>query len=75
MYTIPQMEYVVLISFIYSWFILLIYDLFSNTLSGSDYIASDEGMIKELERIWKEASMAYFKVLSWYLPGVTEEKY
>jgi hypothetical protein len=27
----------------------------------------------ELERIWKEAVVAYFKVLSGYFPGGTEE--
>jgi hypothetical protein len=26
----------------------------------------------ELERVWKEMKMAYFKVLSWNLPGWTE---
>jgi hypothetical protein len=30
-------------------------------------------MINELERIWKEAVMVQFKVLSWHLPGGIEE--
>jgi hypothetical protein len=29
----------------------------------------------ELEKIWKEAVMAYFKVLSWHSPGGTEENH
>jgi surfactin synthase thioesterase subunit len=29
----------------------------------------------ELERMWKEAVMAEFKVLSWNLPGRTEENH
>jgi hypothetical protein len=29
----------------------------------------------ELERMWKKAVMASFKVLSWYLPGRTEENH
>lgn len=36
---IPQMEYVVLISFIYSWFILFAYNLFSGAVSGLDFVA------------------------------------
>jgi hypothetical protein len=32
-------------------------------------------VINELERIWKEAVMALFKVLSRYFPGGTEENY
>jgi hypothetical protein len=36
-------------------FILSICGLFIDTVSSSDYIASDDGMINELERIWKEA--------------------
>jgi hypothetical protein len=32
-------------------------------------------MINKLERIWKEAAMAKFKVLSWHLPGGTEENH
>jgi hypothetical protein len=27
----------------------------------------------DLERMWKEEVMAYFKVSSWHLPGGTEE--
>jgi hypothetical protein len=29
-------------------------------------------MNNELERMWKEAIIALFKVLSWHLPGETE---
>jgi hypothetical protein len=29
----------------------------------------------ELERIWKEVVVAYFKVLSWHLPGGTEKNH
>jgi hypothetical protein len=30
-------------------------------------------MINELKRMWKEVVMAKLKVLSWHLPGRTEE--
>jgi hypothetical protein len=29
----------------------------------------------EFERIWKEAVVVKFEVLSWHLPAVTEEKH
>jgi hypothetical protein len=32
-------------------------------------------MNNHLERIWKEVVMAYLKVLSWHLPGGTEENH
>jgi hypothetical protein len=32
-------------------------------------------MNDKLERIWKEAAVAYFKDLSRYLPGETEENH
>jgi hypothetical protein len=32
-------------------------------------------MNDEIERIWKEAVLAYFKVSSWHVPGGTEENY
>jgi hypothetical protein len=40
-------------------------------------MASNERIVvnNELERTWMEAVMAYFKVLSRYLPGGTEENY
>jgi hypothetical protein len=55
----------------------LIYSLFNDAFSSSDYTASNETMIvnKELERIWNEAIVAYFKVLSRHLPGGTEENH
>jgi hypothetical protein len=36
---------------------------------------SNDGMINELERIWKEAVMPKFKVLFWLLPEGTEENH
>jgi hypothetical protein len=30
-------------------------------------------MNNELERIWKDATVAFFKALFWHLPGGTEE--
>jgi hypothetical protein len=30
---------------------------------------------EELERTWKDAVMAYFKILSKHLPGGTDDKY
>jgi hypothetical protein len=32
-------------------------------------------MSRELESIWNEAVMAYFKVLSWHLLGETKENH
>jgi hypothetical protein len=32
-------------------------------------------MVNELERIWKEAAVAWFKVLYRHLPGGTRENY
>jgi hypothetical protein len=29
----------------------------------------------EFERMWKKADVAWFKVLSWHLPGGTEDNY
>jgi hypothetical protein len=51
--------------------------LFNNTISISGYIVLDESMpvSDELERMWKEAVMAYFKVLSRHFPGGTEENH
>lgn len=33
--------------------------LFNEDVGGSDYISSDDRMIKELERIWKEAVLSF----------------
>lgn len=48
---------------------------FNEAISSSNYIESNEKMIANnvLERIWKEAVVAAFGVLSRYLPAVTEE--
>jgi hypothetical protein len=32
-------------------------------------------VIYELERIWKEAVMAYFMVISWHFPGGNDENH
>lgn len=32
-------------------------------------------MDNELEMVWKEAVLAYYKVLSWNFPGGAEKKY
>jgi hypothetical protein len=57
--------------------VYFIYSLFNDTFSKSDYIASNERMIvnNELERKWKEAVVAQFKVLSRHLPGGTKENH
>jgi hypothetical protein len=54
---------------------LFISDFFNDAVTSSDNVASNDRMISEyeLERIWKEAAMTYFKVLSWHLSGGTEE--
>jgi hypothetical protein len=53
-------------------FIYLFIRLFSSSLFNYG-LESVEWMTvnNELERIWKEAVVAYFKVLSWNLLGVT----
>jgi hypothetical protein len=60
------------IYFVYKIY-LFVCGLFNNAVSSSDYIASNNMMVNELERIWKEAVMVYFKLLSWHLRGGTEE--
>jgi hypothetical protein len=42
-------------------FVCLIYDLFNAAVFSSDYTASNDGMINELENVWKEAVVAYLK--------------
>jgi hypothetical protein len=56
---------------------LFICGLFNDTVSSSDYIASNDRVItnNEQERIWKEAVVTYCKVLSRHLPGGTEENH
>jgi hypothetical protein len=39
-------------------YLLFICGLFNGTFSSSDYTASNNKMINELERIWKEMVMA-----------------
>lgn len=50
----------------------LIYGMFNNGGSRSDYIASN-GRISELERIWKAAVVVQSEVQSWHFAGCTEE--
>jgi hypothetical protein len=53
---------------------VLICSLFNDTFSVTqDYTASNERMIGE--RMWKEADVAQFKVISWHLPAGTEENH
>jgi hypothetical protein len=44
-----------------------------DVVSSSCYVASNGGIITELERVWKEAVVAYYEVLSRHLPRETEE--
>jgi hypothetical protein len=37
---------------------IYLHDSFNNTVNSSDYIASDERLINESERMWKEEVMA-----------------
>jgi hypothetical protein len=46
--------------------------LFNDDVSSSGCIAWNYGMINELEWTWKEAVVAYFKVLSRNMHGGTE---
>jgi hypothetical protein len=49
--------------------------LFSNAFSSSDCVASKDRKINELERMWKEAFVAWFKIVYRNVPGGTEEKH
>jgi hypothetical protein len=62
---------------VYNNYYLSFYSLFSCVFSVSGYVVSNKRMIvnNELERMWKEAVMASFKVLSKHLPGGPEEKH
>jgi hypothetical protein len=44
-------------------------------VNNADYIRSNHYIVvnNELERMWKEAAMAYLKILTRHLPGLTEE--
>jgi hypothetical protein len=37
--------------------------LINDSVSSSNYIASNDRMINEMKRIWKEAVVTYFKIL------------
>jgi hypothetical protein len=49
----------------------------TSLINKSDSTALETGYFlnNELEKIWKEAGVASFKVLSQYLPGETEENH
>jgi hypothetical protein len=49
--------------------------LFNDAISNSEHVASCYSMTvnNELEKLWKEASIAGFKTLSWIFSGETEE--
>jgi hypothetical protein len=51
--------------------------LFNDTVHSWDYIALNDRMIMniDLERMWKEAVVAWFEVLCRHLPGGTEENH
>jgi hypothetical protein len=56
-------------------FILFIYGLFYDAVRSSDSTEFSGRIINELERMWKEAVMAYLKTLSWHSPAETEENH
>lgn len=47
--------------------------LFEDAVCSSDYIPSNDTTVNDLERIWKEAVVATFQLLSIYLRGKTEK--
>lgn len=49
--------------------------LFNDDVSSSVSISPDDGVIEELEDIWKEAVVAHFKELFTDLPGETEKNH
>jgi hypothetical protein len=54
----------------------LVYVLFNDTVSSSDHVASDDRIINEWTGEDLEGSgHGLIKVLSWHLPGVTEENH
>jgi hypothetical protein len=56
-------------------FCLFVYGLFNNASSNSGNIVLNERMAvnNELERLWNEGYVVWFKAMSWYLPRRTEE--
>jgi hypothetical protein len=53
------------------------FSLFNNDVSNLNCIALNDWITanNESKRMWKEAVMASFKVLSWHLPGGAEKKH
>jgi hypothetical protein len=54
---------------------LFLYGLLKEAITLSDYIASKDKMVSELERIWKEAVVTYFRELCRNLTGGTVENH
>jgi hypothetical protein len=52
-----------------------VYSLFNDAVSSSYYVALNYGTNNELEKIWKEVVLTYFKVLSWHLIEATEKNH
>lgn len=51
---------------------------FDNVFNSSYYIASNDGGLlvhNKLEKMWKEADMAYFEILYWHLLGGTDNNH
>jgi Mor family transcriptional regulator len=63
--------------FLFSSTILFICSLFIDAVNKSGHTMSKDQMAanEEMEREWKQAVVAYFKVLSSHLPRGTEENY
>jgi hypothetical protein len=55
--------------------LLFIRGLFNDTFNRLDNIASGWLVKNRLERICKDALVAYFEVLTWYVPGETNENF
>jgi hypothetical protein len=58
-----------------SYFRNIISSLLNSTISISDYIASYDRVVSELEWMWKEVIIPSFDIVSWHLPGGTEENH
>jgi hypothetical protein len=54
---------------------VFICNLFKDFVCNLDYIVSNERMIKELEKMWKEPAFAEFMVLYRQLQGGTDKNY
>jgi hypothetical protein len=49
---------------LFPWIVIYLCGSFNDVDGSSNYVASDGRMNNEMERIWKEALVAFFEVIS-----------